>query len=225
MPHGPSSWLAASHHRPEQLVLLGVLMAHALALGLWLQHRPAETPTITLMSVRLLSPAPVAPSVQPRAQPAPPRPQPPVKPLPPVTRVQAPAPAAAPVEPPKPVPDAVKPAPAPEPVAAATPVAAPATPEEATLPPRFDADYLDNPSPRYPPLSRKLAEQGRVLLRVMVTASGRAQRVQIERSSGYSRLDDAAVEAVTDWRFVPARQGSQAVAAQVLVPIVFSLTR
>lgn len=88
--------------------------------------------------------------------------------------------------------------------------------------PRFDAAYLDNPRPAYPPLSRKANEQGRVLLRVSVDASGAAREVAVHATSGFERLDRAAVAAVSRWRFVPARQGSEAVAAAVLVPIVFS---
>lgn len=224
----PSRFLQRLHacdHQPERVALLLVVLVHALLLTLWLYRQVPVTPDIKLMSVRMLSPAPVAPSVRPKAQVTPKQPVVPIKPKPPVTRVNTPLPAAmpVPVAEAKPVPVApVAVAPVVEP---APPAPAPPAPVEATLPPRFDAAYLDNPSPRYPPLSRKLAEQGRVLLRVMVAANGRAVTVQLERSSGYARLDDAAVAAVSSWRFVPARQGTQAVSATVLVPIVFSLTR
>lgn len=96
---------------------------------------------------------------------------------------------------------------------------------EATLPPRFDASYLDNPPPRYPPISRRLGEQGRVLLRVEVSASGDPLAVLVHQGSGFSRLDQSAVDAVRAWRFVPARRGQQAVTEWVVVPVVFSLTR
>jgi protein TonB len=62
-----------------------------------------------------------------------------------------------------------------------------------------------------------------VLLHVFVEASGAASRVEVRSSSGFERLDRAAVAAVGRWKFVPARQGTDAVAAWVLVPIVFSL--
>jgi protein TonB len=90
-------------------------------------------------------------------------------------------------------------------------------------PPRFDADYLDNPAPAYPALSRRMGEQGRVLLRVYVLADGNAGQVEIRESSGYERLDRAARDTVARWRFVPARQGDKAVAGWVLVPVSFSL--
>jgi periplasmic protein TonB len=95
----------------------------------------------------------------------------------------------------------------------------------AVIPPNFIAAYLDNPSPVYPPLSRRSNEQGRVILRVLVTANGAAETVELRTSSGSTRLDQAAIDTVKRWRFVPARQGDQAVAAWVLVPIAFSLER
>lgn len=88
---------------------------------------------------------------------------------------------------------------------------------------RFDADYLQNPKPSYPFLSRKLAEQGKVLLQVTVTAAGTASHIYIKQGSGYPRLDQAALNTVRQWRFIPARQGDEAVSAQVVVPIVFRL--
>jgi protein TonB len=90
---------------------------------------------------------------------------------------------------------------------------------------RFDADYLDNPSPAYPSASRRLGEQGIALLRVYVSAQGLAETVELKASSGFARLDQAAQEAVSRWRFVPARRGEQAVAAWVQVPITFQLDK
>ncbi len=88
---------------------------------------------------------------------------------------------------------------------------------------RFDADYLQNPKPVYPALSRRLGEEGKVVLRVRVSAQGASLHVEIKQSSGYFRLDEAARAAVEKWRFVPARQGSEAVEASVLVPLHFTL--
>lgn len=103
--------------------------------------------------------------------------------------------------------------------AADTP-AAPATPVVAA---RFDADYLHNPPPAYPSLSRRLGEEGRVLLRAHVLPDGRADSVEIKQSSGSPRLDAAALDTVRRWRFVPARQGNDSVPSWVLVPIAFRL--
>lgn len=87
----------------------------------------------------------------------------------------------------------------------------------------YRAAYLDNPAPRYPPMSRRLREEGTVLLRVTVSETGMPLVVKISRSSGYSRLDDAARQTVKGWRFEPARQGATAIRASVLVPIIFQL--
>jgi protein TonB len=101
------------------------------------------------------------------------------------------------------------------------PAAAPA-PVQVT-PPQFDAAYLRNPPPPYPLASRRMREQGKVLLRVHVSAGGDAEQVLIDGSSGHPRLDESAREAVRAWRFAPARQGGRAVAAWVIVPIRFAL--
>ena len=103
--------------------------------------------------------------------------------------------------------------------APARPAAAPAALTAA----RFDAAYLNNPSPAYPMLSRRLREEGEVMLRVLVAADGQPKRIEVRTGSGSERLDRAAEDAVARWRFVPARRGESAVEAWVLVPIVFKL--
>ena len=88
---------------------------------------------------------------------------------------------------------------------------------------RFDADYLHNPAPPYPPQSRRMSEEGRVILRVEVSAEGRAENVEIKTSSGSARLDESALRTVRSWRFIPAKRGETAVDSWVLVPIIFKL--
>jgi len=109
------------------------------------------------------------------------------------------------------------------PVLSEPPMADPATPQEAVSQPRFDAGYLDNPAPVYPVISRRMGEEGKVLLRVFVEPNGRPSQIQVSASSDSPRLDKTAQEAVWRWKFVPAQRGSEAVGAWVLVPIVFSL--
>ena len=89
--------------------------------------------------------------------------------------------------------------------------------------PSFSAAYLRNPAPRYPVAARRAGDQGTVTLRVLVTRDGLPARVDVEKSSGSPPLDTAALEAVRAWRFVPARQGTEAIESWVLVPIVFRL--
>jgi len=103
------------------------------------------------------------------------------------------------------------------------PVMAPATPPVALVAARFDADYLHNPSPVYPVLARRRGEEGKVLLKVRVSAQGEALNIAIAKSSGNELLDGAAVEAVTRWRFVPARRGDEPVESSVIVPMTFRL--
>ena len=93
----------------------------------------------------------------------------------------------------------------------------------AVQPPRFDAAYLQNPEPEYPALSQRLGEEGRVLLRVLVSPEGRADQVELKQGSGFARLDAAALVAVRRWRFQAARRGTEIVAAWVIVPITFHL--
>lgn len=90
-------------------------------------------------------------------------------------------------------------------------------------PARFNAAYLHNPAPVFPSLSRRMGEEGKVLLRVKVSAAGQPVAVDLEKGSNFERLDDAARHAVARWRFVPARRGDEAVEGTVIVPIVFRL--
>jgi periplasmic protein TonB len=95
--------------------------------------------------------------------------------------------------------------------------------QEVIEPPRFGAAYLHNPAPSYPVVSRRVGEEGRVMLRVLVSKSGDAEQVEIESGSGFSRLDKAALDAVKKWRFIPAKRNNQPISAYVIVPIQFTL--
>ena len=112
---------------------------------------------------------------------------------------------------------------APQPAPVAAPVTAVAGPAPVTAA-RFDADYLQNPKPVYPSMSRRMGEEGKVILRVRVSVQGLPLSVEIRNSSGFVRLDEAAKAAVEQWRFVPAKQGSEPVEASVLVPLNFTLS-
>ena len=102
-------------------------------------------------------------------------------------------------------------------------ISAPTAPESAPTLAPAPAAYLNNPEPKYPPLSRRLGEEGKVLLKVRVTADGQPSAVDLEKTSSFERLDDAARQAVARWRFVPAKRGDEAIEATVIVPIVFRL--
>lgn len=160
--------------------------------------QPAQEKPPEAKPLPVVKPQPV------RQQTTPQRPQP--VPVIEATQSSAPAPTAPVATPPeiKPAPPAP---PAPEPVVQA----------------RFDADYLKNPAPPYPPLSRRTGEEGKVILRVSVSAQGTADNVEIKTSSGSQRLDDSAQKTVRNWKFIPAKRGDTAVQSWVLVPIIFKL--
>lgn len=198
---GLRSWL-----RPA-LPWLAVAAAHVVLLGLLLQVSPQARQKLgEVIQAGLIAPQPapeVKPPETPSKKPRSPRPPQPVLAAAPQAETASSSflVAAPPAEP-------------------AAPVAAPAT-TPPLVPPVFNAAYLENPPPHYPSMSRRLGEKGRVLLRVLVSPAGRAERVDVHASSGYERLDAAAREAVAGWRFVPARRGELHVAAWVLVPINF----
>src|SRR6185369_7576695 len=78
------------------------------------------------------------------------------------------------------------------PVAEAAAPTAPSAPPPRVDLPSSDADYLQNPKPAYPPLSKRLGEQGKVVVRVLIGPDGTAHQVELRQSSGYERLDQAA---------------------------------
>lgn len=203
---------------------------HALVIVALLQLDPVRSAVTAAMPITVSLLSPPKPVVKPevKSKPLPPKPKPRVMrpkpvPKPPVVTAapEAPTERVAPPAPPEPLPAIAEPVPvaaAPAPV-----VAPPAPPPPPLVPPSFNAAYLNNPAPAYPSLSRRMGEEGRVMLRVHVSEQGTATQVQLRTSSKHPRLDDAALEAVRRWRFVPARRGDQPVAAWVLVPISFSL--
>lgn len=89
--------------------------------------------------------------------------------------------------------------------------------------PVFDATYLNNPAPDYPASAKKRSIQGKVLLDVVVKTDGTPAKVTISRSSGSSTLDEAALDAVKQWRFIPARRSGQLIQANVIVPVEFKI--
>ena len=107
-----------------------------------------------------------------------------------------------------------------EPVAVSqsAPVAIPAPPVESA-----SLSVTKRIDPVYPPASRRAGEAGQVQLRVLVDESGRPREVKVLKSSGFERLDEAAVTAIKRWLFAPARQGSGPVTAWTQVNVLFQL--
>ena len=109
-------------------------------------------------------------------------------------------------------------------VAPLTPVspAGPAAAARVQLP-SSDADYLQNPKPPYPAISKRLGEQGKVVVRVLIGVDGQAEKAEIRESSGFDRLDQAALTTVLRWRYVPGKRGGVAEGMWFNVPINFVL--
>src|SRR3546814_18621816 len=88
---------------------------------------------------------------------------------------------------------------------AAAPAKAAEGPPAPITPPDFNADYLNNPAPRYPVESRRLREQGTVAIKVLVGHEGTVQELKLAESRGHSRLVKAALLAVRKLRFARAK--------------------
>lgn len=90
--------------------------------------------------------------------------------------------------------------------------------------PSTTAAFLSNAPPPYPALSRRLGEQGHVVVRAWIEVDGSASRAQVQASSGYARLDEQAVQTVLkQWRYKPGKRGGAAEAMWVNIPIRFAL--
>lgn len=107
-------------------------------------------------------------------------------------------------------------------IAAAEPLASLA-PARAALPilelPSSDADYLQNPPPVYPAMSKRLNEQGQVIHSVMIGVDGLPISARLLRSSGFDRLDQAAYKAVMSWRYTPGKRSGVETAMAYNAPI------
>lgn len=213
------------------LLLILVLLVHVWAV-IWLT-RPAESVTKArpmMMQVSLVA----APSQQAAATPiAQTKPEEPKK-----TPLKKPEQKKKPVirkqmERPKPVAKAEQALPAPTlsesaPAPVTPSVAAPAPSKTATDPApfteaNFNANYGSNPKPKYPGVATNRGWEGTVRLLVKVSVDGDSEEVTVQRSSGYDVLDEAAIEAVEKWKFIPAKRGDTPIASSVIVPINFVL--
>ena len=231
---------ASSAHTGRQLLLVLLIVAAHLMLIAWLMWQPElpvppkpEPIMVSLLTMPSPKPTPVPEVVpviqkksvrQPVKQPQPRPVQQIERPVPVVQRMSEPS-----ADQPKfeaKLAESAPPAEAPM-AAVPAPVAAPAPVrpeiEEKEEPPKFGVAYLNNPAPEYPRLSKRAGEQGKVLMKVMVTAEGLPASVDVSKSSGFERLDAAAVTAVKQWRFEPARKGGKAISAYVIVPLSFTL--
>ncbi len=89
--------------------------------------------------------------------------------------------------------------------------------------PSSSSDYLQNPRPAYPAMSKRLGEQGKVVVRVFIEVDGTGQKAEIKQSSGFERLDQAALNTVQRWRYVPGKRAGVPEGMWFNVPISFVL--
>ena len=111
------------------------------------------------------------------------------------------------------------PAAAPAPAVPPQPATRPVQPATVTS----DVQYVRPPRPDYPAQSKRIGEEGRVVLRVLVNEKGEAERVEIQSTSGHARLDEAAREAVQRAQFRPHMEDGKPVTVFAIVPITFRL--
>ncbi|XHO59104.1 hypothetical protein BCC0191_002148 [Burkholderia ambifaria] len=218
-------------------VAVGVLAAHAIMLtAAWL-HRNAPPPKsveVQSITAQLIAPAPIAQQVAAESipQPAPPKPTPRVKPKvepKPVQKAAKPAPQ----------PVAQSPAPSPTPAPAADPTPAPAAPAPAapaaTPGPARETMQVSAPKnvptlqcnfvkPDYPSMSRRRGESGTAYVHFVVGVTGKIESVELQKSSGYPRLDDAALDAMRSTTCRPYIENGQAIRAARTQPYNFGLT-
>lgn len=200
----------------DRLVGLAFVLAlHAAALyGLW-QHRliPSPQEAMTLF-VNFI--APPAPEKKEEPKLPPPKPKPIEKPQPrqiiAETRVIVPTDYVAPPPPEKS---------SPEPVIQAPPM--PLPPGPMALSSELSVACPERSAPAYPAQSRRFGETGVVVLRVELGESGNVALARVDRSSGYPRLDEAALAAVRTWRCTPATRNGHPVRAVALQPFNFIL--
>ena len=223
MPVAPPEW----RHSGPYLVIASALHALVLVLAPSLLPEKPGVPPERIMTVTFEQPATLTVPLAPPPSPAATAPRPPSIPdrprQSPVPRRAVLAVVAQPGTKPAPFSVAESAVAAADELPAAAPASATGNVPVPVAAARYDAAYLHNPRPPYPPLSRRLGEEGKVLLRVRVSKEGQAVAVDLEKSSNFERLDDAARAVVSRWRFVPARRGDEAIEATVIVPIVFRL--
>jgi protein TonB len=216
LPYGARSHSKAATRRIAVATLLAL---HGIAIvGLMnasrLRDAVAEARPIFLAVVDapppMAQPKPLPPPASLRVPSAPPlelpliAPEPSPSPSPLVAQVPAPTP----------------PAPAAQ-VVEAQPVVAPAV---RTIP-ASGVQFIVPPAPVYSRMSSRMKESGKALIRVYVDEEGVPRSVQVAVSTGFSRLDEAALLAVRNARFKPYRENGAAFAGWATVPIEFELPK
>jgi protein TonB len=219
-----SDWTSGKKIGPlAAIVFLHIALLYVLSMSSPSHTAQATTQPREVFAV-LIQPEPAPTPVQEIPKPSPPKPKtvPVVKKAPtPLPKRKEPASEPAPQE-------QVAETPAPEsapsaPLAAAAPSAAPAVSTPAPPKTVSGVEYIQRPAPHYPPLSKRMREEGKVMLRILVNEKGRPERIEIQKSSGFPRLDDAATQAALAAVFKPYMEDGRPVSVYAIVPINFSI--
>ncbi|MDB5776382.1 MAG: tonB family C-terminal domain protein [Herbaspirillum sp.] len=205
------------------IILLHVAFFYALQSGAIVQTKqaiPKEVFATLITPQAELAPAPPPPKEQ--AKPTP-KTAPIIKkavapPLPVVHQTPSPIAVTAPLAPPEP---AAPVAAAPEPAPVPAPVAPPAPAAPRTI--SSGVEYIQKPQPEYPAASKRMGEEGQVVLRVLINEQGRADSIELQKTSGSARLDEAGRQAVQRARFKPQTENGKPVKVYAIVPIRFQL--
>ncbi len=207
----------------QRAVLVGVVgAAHLLLASVLLQMQAVRSAASegTPVFVKLIHEQATPEQSKPAPRPQPPQQARPHR-TPPVVATLATAPEPAHFDPPRPPPES----------SAATLAEIPAivfmptTPPSAPPQPRriSDVAYARPIEIEYPSLSRRLGETGRVVVRVLIDALGRPVEVIVHTTSGFARLDRAAIDAVHRALFRPYSENGTPAAAYALIALRFEL--
>ena len=234
----------APSYKGRNIVVAGSVLAAHVA-GLWalqaglLQSAAAPLPQPEPVMVQLIAPEPmpvVAPPPPPAPKPPPPAPVPAPQPKPKPAPKPVPTPQA--IKDPTPAPNAVRgttePQPPAPPIEAPVPPAPPTPPAPPPAPPAppatpvvqlpsSNAAYLNNKMPPYPATSKRMGEVGTSIVSAYIDEEGRVQEIQLKKSSGYERLDQAALGAIRQWRFKPGTSNGTPRPMWVNVPMKWEL--
>jgi protein TonB len=218
-------------HRQRFFIVASVLLLHVLAL--WALQTGLLQRVLVLAEEIVVPVEFITPETPPQVKPPPALPKPTPTPsnktpvaAPPPSPAQPVAPAPLPLAIADPTPSANAPVGVTHAPVVVAPVAvapSPPAPVAKVELPSSDAEYLHNPKWEYPRISRQRNEQGKVVVSVLIGTDGVAQKAEIKVSSGYERLDQAALTTVKSWRYVPGKRGGVPEAMWFNVPINFVL--
>ncbi|MGK5027336.1 energy transducer TonB [Janthinobacterium sp. RB2R34] len=204
------------------ILVLHVAAFYAIQSGLLSRVVTAAMPTITTVSIVAppAPPKPPTPSIPKTVELSAPAPQALIPPLP----LIAVAPTEPTITPPQPSRAEAAPPATSAPAAPSTPAPSPPAPAPATPRTVSSVEYVKAPQLIYPNMSRRLGESGTVVLRILINEKGLPEQIVVQKSTGYSNLDEAGRQAAMRALFKPMIENGKPVPVYVLVPLTFQLS-